>query len=133
MTLNPSMLLMIAIGGALGALARYFTQHLVAMITGIEFPWGTLLANVLGCLIIGILSGYWMNHDFHMSEQVRGLVVIGVVGAFTTFSAFSLDTLVLYQNGELLKASVNVLLNVVVCLAAVAIGHWLVRGSASMS
>ena len=133
MTLNPTLFLLIALGGALGALARYFTQQVVALYTGLGFPWGTLLANVVGCLLIGLLSGYWMSHDYHLSEELKALVVIGFLGAFTTFSAFSLDTLVLYQNGEILKAVANVFLNVTVCLIAVGIGHWLMRQQLNLS
>jgi CrcB protein len=133
MTLSPATLLLIALGGALGALARYFTQQTVALYTGLTFPWGTLLANVLGCLLIGLLSGYWMSHDYHLSEEIKALVVIGFLGAFTTFSAFSLDTLVLYQNGEILKAIANVFLNITVCLIAVAVGHWLMRQQLNIS
>lgn len=127
MTITPQFLMAIALGGALGALSRFFTQHYVALWLGLTFPWGTLIANVSGCLLIGAISGFWSSHDYVINETLRGLVVIGFLGAFTTFSAFSLDTMVLFQNGEMFRAMGNILLNFMLCLLAVTLGHWLGR------
>ena len=79
--------------------------------------------NVVGCLCIGLLSGYWLSHDFALTMQLRAFLAIGFLGAFTTFSAFSLDTMLLFQNGEILRASLNVLGNLILCLLAVMIGY----------
>jgi len=120
--ITPGLLLAIAAGGAVGALLRFFVQHYSVYLFGLTFPWGTLFVNILGCGIIGLVSGYWTTSGFEISLEMRGALVIGCLGAFTTFSAFSLDTMVLYQNGEMIKAALNVLATVTVCLIAVAAG-----------
>jgi len=125
MSITPMLLLAIACGGALGALARFFTQHIAGNWFGLTFPWGTLAANILGCFIMGLLAGYWGSHDFNLSQELRGFLVIGFLGAFTTFSAFSLDSLVLFQNGEHFKALFNVIGSLVLCLIAVYLGNLL--------
>ncbi|MCP4413783.1 MAG: fluoride efflux transporter CrcB [Gammaproteobacteria bacterium] len=119
---TPGLIIAIAAGGAAGALMRFFVQHYSTTILGLTFPWGTLFVNVLGCGIIGLISGYWTASGFEISLEIRGALVIGCLGAFTTFSAFSLDTMVLFQNGEIIRASLNVLSTVILCLVAVAIG-----------
>ncbi len=119
---TPGLIFAIAAGGAVGALMRFFVQHYSTNILGLTFPWGTLFVNVLGCGIIGLISGYWTVTGFQISLEIRGALVIGCLGAFTTFSAFSLDTMVLFQNGEIIRASMNVLSTVILCLVAVAIG-----------
>ncbi len=119
---TPGLIFAIAAGGAVGALMRFFVQHYSTNILGLTFPWGTLFVNVLGCGIIGLISGYWTATGFQISLEIRGALVIGCLGAFTTFSAFSLDTMVLFQNGEIIRASMNVLSTVILCLVAVAIG-----------
>lgn len=114
----------VALGGALGSAARYWCAGLVARVIGEGFPWGTLLVNVLGSLIIGFFAtitgteGKWL-----VSGSIRQFVMVGVLGGFTTFSAFSLQTLVLFEQGEWLRAAGNVLGSILLCLAAVWIGH----------
>jgi len=119
---TPGLIIAIAAGGAIGALLRFFVQHYSTSILGLTFPWGTLFVNVVGCGLIGLISGYWTASGFEISLEIRGALVIGCLGAFTTFSAFSLDTMVLFQNGEVIRASLNVLSTVILCLVAVAIG-----------
>jgi len=119
---TPGLIMAIAAGGAIGALMRFFVQHYSTAILGLTFPWGTLFVNVVGCGLIGLISGYWTASGFEISLEMRGALVIGCLGAFTTFSAFSLDTMVLFQNGEIIRASLNVLSTVILCLVAVAIG-----------
>ena len=123
MTLSVNVLLAIAAGGALGAVARFLVQHMMTLWLGANFPWGTMLVNVAGCLCIGLLSGYWLSHDFALTMQLRAFLAIGFLGAFTTFSAFSLDTMLLFHNGEMLRASLNVIGNLFLCLLAVIIGY----------
>ena len=120
--ITPGLIIAIAAGGAVGAILRFLVQHYSTNIFGLTFPWGTLFVNVIGCGIIGLISGYWTHSGFDISIEMRGALVIGCLGAFTTFSAFSLDTMVLFQNGELIRASLNVLVTVVLCLFAVSIG-----------
>ena len=122
--ITPGLILAIAAGGALGALLRFFVQHYSTAVLGLTFPWGTLLVNVTGCALIGIISGYWTSSGYALSIELRGALVIGCLGAFTTFSAFSLDSLVLFQNGEVLRASLNVISTLILCLVAVAIGSY---------
>ena len=116
--LSPMLLLAIAIGGALGAMSRYMIQQLFAIWFGAEFPWGTLVANVSGCLIIGLVIGIWTNSGTEISPEMRAFVTIGFLGAFTTFSAFSLDTITLMQNAAYLKATLNITYNLLACFAA---------------
>ena len=123
--ITPGMILAIAAGGAAGAILRFLVQHYSTNIFGLTFPWGTLFVNVIGCGIIGLISGFWTESGFDISVEMRGALVIGCLGAFTTFSAFSLDTMVLFQNGELIRASLNIMATVALCLFAVYIGSFL--------
>ncbi len=120
--ITPGLIMAIAAGGAVGAILRFLVQHYSTNLLGLTFPWGTLFVNVIGCGIIGVISGFWTHSGFEISVELRGALVIGCLGAFTTFSAYSLDTLVLFQNGEVIRASLNVLATITLCLIAVAIG-----------
>jgi CrcB protein len=114
----------VALGGALGSVARYGCTGLAARVLGPSFPWGTLIVNAAGSLIIGFLATL-MAPDGRLlaTPDARALLLIGVLGGFTTFSSFSLDTLNLARDGEWLWASTNVVASVVLCLAAVWLGH----------
>ncbi len=119
-------LLVIALGGALGAIARFGVSHGVALFWPNLFPLGTLLVNLLGSLSIGILFGLWLKRPELPALLQQGLL-IGFLGAFTTFSSFSLDTLRLMENGESLIALGYVLLSVCLCLLATWAGLMLTR------
>ena len=119
-------LLAIATGGALGALMRFWVSSGVHGIAGRSFPYGTLTVNVLGSLLIGILYVAF-NERLDISPHWRALLLVGVLGAFTTFSTFSMETLELLEKGEVIKATVNVLLNVVLCIGAAWLGVLLTR------
>jgi len=94
------MLLVVAAGGALGAMARYGTVVAVGRLTGIGgFPWGTVAVNLAGSLVLGLLIGA-LAHGLHLSQEARGLIVVGFLGAFTTFSTFSLDAVTLIERGQ---------------------------------
>ena len=116
--------LWIALGSALGGAARYGCAGLAARWLGATFPWGTLLVNVSGSLLIGLLAAL-MAPDGRLlaAPDVRAFLMIGILGGFTTFSSFSLETLNLMRDGEWLFAFANVLLSVVLCLVAVWLGH----------
>lgn len=108
-------------GGAVGAVLRYGISSGLYSWFGRSFPYGTLVVNVIGSLAIGLLS-ILLVEKFDVSHEVRLGLVVGVLGALTTFSTFSWDTLDLMQQGLMQKAFVNVLLNVVVCITAAWLG-----------
>jgi CrcB protein len=117
-------LLWVGLGGALGSMARYWLSGVVAQRCGETFPWGTMVVNVSGCFVVGLFvsltgtDGRWM-----VNPTARQFVVVGILGGYTTFSSFSLQTLNLAREGEWLWAGANIMLSVVLCLLAVFIGH----------
>lgn len=115
--------LIIMLGGALGTLARYLLS-LWALPISRDLPWGTILINVSGSFLIGLFGTLTLaSGRFPVSENLRLFVMIGICGGFTTFSSFSLQTLDLLRSGALVRASINITLSVVLCVAAVALGH----------
>lgn len=113
--------LAIALGGAVGALLRYWVSSGVLALTGRAFPWGTMVVNVIGSVLIGVAL-VTLVERFEVAGDVRAGIIVGVLGAFTTFSTFSLDTLLLIESGRLLAAGANVLLSVVICVAGCWVG-----------
>src|SRR5258707_10687351 len=116
--------LWIALGGALGTVARYWFSGFVARIIGETFPWGTLLVNVSGSFIIGFfatLTG--PDGRMFVGSTARQFVMVGLCGGYTTFSSFSLQTLNLLDDGEWLRAGGNIVLSVALCLIAVWLGQ----------
>lgn len=113
--------LSIAVGGALGALARFWLSNAVYAVWGRSFPYGTLAVNVLGSLMMGVLYVLLVER-FAPASEWRNFWMVGLLGAFTTFSTFSLDTLHLLQQAAYLKALMNMLLSVVACVAAAYVG-----------
>ena len=116
----------VAIGGALGAMARYAVSTWIFNATSHKFPYATLSVNVLGSFVMGILFVFIVERAA-LPAEMRGLLMIGFLGAFTTFSTFSLDALGLWQNGHLFLALVYVLATVVLCLVAISCSIWLTR------
>lgn len=117
-------LLAVASGGALGAVLRYGVGLGLAGRGG--FPWATLSVNVSGSLLFGFFA-IWLNERLPASGELRVFLLIGVIGAFTTFSTFSWETLVLFEQGEMLRAVLNIIGSVLLCVAAAALGVWLAR------
>jgi len=115
----------VAIGGACGASLRFFISQIVLNWLGKGFPFATLIVNIIGSLSMGLLYGYLEQGSLELTVH-RTLVGIGFLGAFTTFSTFSLDSLLLIQQGFLIKAMLNILLNVVLCILAAALGIYIV-------
>lgn len=113
--------LLVFAGGGIGAAARYWLSGLVYQRFGSEFPSGTLLVNVIGCFLIGILMSIF-EERFVLYPSLRVFLTIGILGGFTTFSSFSFETMALLRDGELLYASANVLLSIVTCLGATWMG-----------
>jgi len=118
--------LWIAIGGAIGSVGRFWLSGLIANRFGATFPWGTIIVNVTGCLVIGFFNtltgteGRWL-----VSPTTRTFFMIGICGGYTTFSSFSLQTLNLANDGEWLYAGANILYSVALCLLGVWLGHTL--------
>jgi CrcB protein len=114
----------IALGSALGGIARYGCSSVVAHSFGETFPWGTLIVNVLGSFVIGFFAtvtgpdGRWL-----VPPDARQFVMVGVCGGYTTFSSFSLQTLNLIRAGEMGPAANNVFLSVVLCMISVWLGY----------
>jgi fluoride exporter len=117
--------LAVAAGGALGSVARFWLGAAMATLTGPRFPWGTLLINVLGSLVIGLVAALTLVPDrIGMHPDLRIFIMVGICGGFTTFSAFSLQTLELLQSGACWPAAGYITGSLVLCLAAVWCG-WL--------
>jgi fluoride exporter len=115
--------LLVAAGGAAGSVARYAIGLAVARLTGPGFPWGTVLINIAGSFIIGWFAELTAPYGrMPATEATRALVMAGLCGGFTTFSAFSLQTLDLLRAGQTTRAIVNVVGSVVLCLLATALG-----------
>lgn len=115
--------LWIALGGALGSVARFWFSGVVARQFGETFPWGTLVVNVTGSFLIGVVATLTgPDGRVLVSPVTRQFWLIGIFGGFTTFSAFSLQTLSLAQDGEWLRAGGNVALSVGLCLVFVWLG-----------
>ena len=114
----------IGVGSAVGGMGRYWCTNVVARHLGEYLPWGTIVVNVSGSLLIGILTAL-VTADGRplISEDARALLMIGLCGGYTTFSAFSLQTLNLARSGEWFWASANIVLSVLFCLVAVWLGY----------
>jgi CrcB protein len=119
--------LWIALGGALGSVARFAcAEWIVARWPG-EFPWGTLFVNALGSLVIGLIAGFGESEvRWQLPLIVRQFIMIGILGGYTTFSSFSLQTLMLARNGAWLLAGLNAAASVLLCVMAAWLGFTLV-------
>lgn len=116
----------VVIGGGLGSLARYWTSSAMARFFGAAFPWGTLAVNVAGCALMGFLAT-WAVERAAWPPEARLFATTGLLGGFTTFSAFSHETLRLAEGGEFLRAAVNITATLMLSLLAVWIGTMIAR------
>ncbi len=119
-------ILFIAAGGAVGAVMRFLTQATVYELVGRTFPYGTLTVNVVGSFLMGLLS-IFLVEKFNLGAEWHLAILVGVLGSFTTFSTFSIETLVLFEQGDMLKAMTNILLSVVLCVGAVWAGAFFAK------
>jgi CrcB protein len=112
----------VALGTAFGGPARYFISGVIGRRFGETFPWGTTVVNATGALAIGVAAAAAVTAGPMQTPATWQLVVVGLLGSYTTVSSFSLQTLALARDGQIWQASGNVLLSLVLCLAAVALG-----------
>jgi CrcB protein len=120
-------ILLIAIGGGVGSVLRYLLGGLVQRGSATGFPAGTLMVNITGSFLIGLLSQHFMNTQIH--PLARAALITGLCGGYTTFSAFSLETVGLIEGGEMGKAAAYVVLSVVVSIAATFAGMAALRAT----
>lgn len=115
---------LVAIGSALGGMARHWCGLAVAARVGTEFPWGTILINIVGSFLIGVVAALTQVAGRSATAQpTRDFLMVGVLGGYTTFSAFSLQTLALLRDGKVAYAAGNVALSVGACVVAVWLGY----------
>ncbi|WP_133406809.1 fluoride efflux transporter CrcB [Parashewanella tropica] len=117
-------LLFVAMGGAIGACLRYLISLFMIQVFGTGFPFGTLAVNIIGSFLMGVV--FAIGEVSHLSHELKALIAVGLLGALTTFSTFSNETLLLIQEGKLIQALMNVLLNVSLCLLMVYAGQQLI-------
>jgi CrcB protein len=119
-------LLLIAIGGALGSVARYLLSTLVLRTSGALFPLGTFIVNLAGCVVFGAIAGA-AQHRVALTSDARAFLLVGVLGGFTTFSAYAFESVVLLRDGQFLAATVNIVGQVVAGLAGLWSAYLLMR------
>ena len=124
--MNLTHLVIVGLGGALGAIGRYLTVAMVTNMMGSRFPWGTLTVNIIGSFVLG-LAYVFIAEKLHAETHLRPLIMVGFLGAFTTFSTFSLETFSLLEKGNLLAAGGYVLLSVILCVLVTGIAVTVVR------
>ncbi len=118
--------LVVFLGGGIGAALRHGVNILTARLVGTSFPWSTLLENVSGSLVMGVLAGYFAFKG-GVSQPWRLFLTTGILGGYTTFSAFSLDVALLYERGEIALATLYVLASVALAIGGLFVGLALVR------
>ena len=114
-------LLVIGCGGAVGALMRYLLGSRITLLAGNAFPWGTLFVNIVGCFLAGLLLTLFVTR-IPLSDLLRNGIQIGLLGGFTTFSAFSMDTIVLFDQGLWLRGVLYIVTSVIVSLLSAYLG-----------
>jgi CrcB protein len=119
-------ILAIAAGGSIGAVMRFFVSTGIYSWLGKDFPYGTLAVNVIGSLLMGLLYELFLQR-LSVSPEVRALLLVGFLGAFTTFSTFSIETINLIEQGDVLKAITTVLASVILCVLAAWVGLQIAR------
>lgn len=121
--------LLAGLGGAIGSIGRVLMTNTVSRWAGDEFPFGTIAVNVTGALLMGLLAGYGNTEPGRLlfSPAARTFLMIGVLGGYTTFSSFSLQTFLLLEQGNVSGALLNILLSVLLCVAGIWVGFMTIR------
>ena len=119
--MNPQLILAVALGGAIGSVTRHLISILSGRAFGTDFPWGIFIINVTGSFLIGAFIGLFAA-KWDLSQTTRTFLVTGICGGYTTFSSFSLQTLALIREGDMMEAGSNVVMSVVFCLVFVWLG-----------
>ena len=114
--------LLIFLGCGLGGMARHFVSDRAFIWWGPSFPYGTILANVTGSFLMGLIAIILINKFQQLEPQLRALLLVGFLGGYTTFSSFSIATLNLFESGDILKAIANIVLSVLLCILAAWVG-----------
>jgi fluoride exporter len=115
-------IILIFLGSGLGAISRYGVSNFIHSLLGREFPYGTLIVNASGSFVMGLLFILILERFVGLAPQLRAFLLIGFLGGYTTFSSFSIETLNLFENGAWVAASLNILLNVVLCISLAWLG-----------
>lgn len=123
-------ILIVATGGALGAVLRYLNHIFIRSLFGTNVPWATLISNVIGCLLMGI-AFTWFLDKYQASESIRLFIMVGFLGALTTWSTFSMETVLMINTGELIKGFTYLLATFILCFTAFFIGMKLTEAFAS--
>ena len=126
MTLSALQIFAIMIGGAIGAALRFILSNGVYSLLGREFPYGTLAVNIIGSFFMGLLTVMILERG-DVDPFIKLAILVGFLGSFTTFSTFSMDTLALINEGALIRAFINMVGSVVVCISAVWLGMILAK------
>jgi CrcB protein len=124
--LNPQFILAVALGGAIGSVARYLVGIASGKLFGMDFPWGTLIINVTGSFLMGLFVGLFAL-KWDLSQTARIFLTVGICGGYTTFSTFSLDSFYLIQRGETLAASAYMIGSVVLSVGALVAAIHVIR------
>jgi len=123
---NVTTYVLVAIGSALGGMARQWCGVAAVRLWGASFPWGTIGINIFGSLVIGAAAALTEPQGrLPLNAFIRQFVIVGLCGGYTTFSSFSLQTMVLLRDGRWIEAVANVVFSVVLCLIAVGLGYFL--------
>ncbi|MDO9213376.1 MAG: fluoride efflux transporter CrcB [Methylococcales bacterium] len=126
-------LIVVALGGACGAITRFLVSSGIYQWLGRDFPYGTLVVNVIGSFLMGLLTEGLILHRISIGMEYRAAILIGFIGAFTTFSTFSLETFYLLEQGSVSRAALNIAVSVGGCLLAVWLGLLCGKGLFSYS
>ena len=114
--------LLIFIGAGMGGICRYWISNGMYFLFGRAFPYGTLAVNISGCFLMGFLFVVIIDRWIGLEAPLRSLVLIGLLGGYTTFSSFSIETIILFESGALLSAFLNIFLSVTLCIVATWLG-----------